>query len=344
MKLPTINGNEIVPVRLIPIITHGTFGQETLPGILANRVRVDRFPADPACDSVEIEVDGEFANVSRETLGLSSRCLKDIKVSAYHLNDGEPVKMLPVEWDDIYHDISMLEPVMRKKEEKIGVRGALRPKWSLKATKILPPGVFLWRHDLDILWKFHYLFYCEWSGEHPDARTLIYNAYIRPEVRSLCFEGFETLLSTASKLETSENQATLTQKKSNLPDRKGLKVPKEERRKEEDFTRVIKSIFNQLMAEGNLEILRPGNTLEFLKCLKIRVQGLDKMEDKVTTFGEVVEWVKPIEIACIKMQKPRVVRGQNSRMNKPYSRADVSRLLSELRKIHRDIWPSNKQK
>lgn len=197
MKLPVLNGNELVPVRLIPLLTHDSFGQETLSGILANRLRVDGFRADPADKTVVLRVDGELTNVSRAELGLSSRCAKDINVFAYHLNENsEPVKMLSIEWDNIYRNISVLEPVLRKEEERIGVHDALFSEWSLKATKILPPGVFLWRHDLDAIWKFHYMFMIKWSLEHTDARILNYDAYIRPEDRGLYFEGFEPLIST----------------------------------------------------------------------------------------------------------------------------------------------------
>jgi hypothetical protein len=225
MKLPAIMGNEIVPVRLIPVFTHDSLGQKPISGILANRLRVDGFPADPDYDSTEIIVDGEFTSVSRAERGLSSRCARDVNVFACHLNENsEPVKMLSIEWDNIYRDISVLAPVLRKEEELIGVNDALASAWSLKATKLLPPGVFLWRHDLDVLWQYHNSFYLHWFGEHSDARILNYDAYVRPEVRSLYLEGFEHLMPVNDN--TTKNNDLLEKKCETVTEPSTLKTSK----------------------------------------------------------------------------------------------------------------------
>jgi hypothetical protein len=131
-----------------------------------------------------------------------------------------------------------------------------------------------------------------------------------------------------------------TTKKGNLPDRKGMKVPEGERRETEDITKVIDSLFNQLMKEGNIEVLKPRQIGAFLKCLKKKVNDDFKMEDGIITYGQLVKEVKigdPVE--CILMDKPRVVRGKKGREIKWYTRNDITRHLSELRRVHRKKFP-----
>lgn len=193
MKLPTINGREVVPVRLVPVITHNEFGPQTLSGILANRLRVDGFPHNPKFDSVEVVIDGEIS--SEQSATVVTKRLKDLRFHAYHLNDsGEPVKMLSIEWDEIYHNILALEKRLRSRDADGDRENLLRAEWQKGATTILPPGVFLWRDDLDFLWQYHFSFYLKWSGEHPELRLLNYDAYVRPEERSILLQGFEAYI------------------------------------------------------------------------------------------------------------------------------------------------------
>lgn len=336
MQLPVIDGKEIVPVRLIPVVTHNRLGPESLSGILANRLRVDGFKLDPTYNCVDDVTDEGLPVVTK--VKLSDRCARDIDVYAYHLDHGgTPVKMLSIEWDNIYFDITKLEPVLRMKEKEIGVHNALYSVWREQATQALPPGVFLWRHDLYALWQFHLSFYSEWSGERPDQRILNLEAYVRPEYLSMYLEGFEQLLNK------NDRQLPIS-KSSNLPPRTGMTIPEDKRRKEEDFTRSIRSFFKQSLESGNKEKLEQGNLVDFLRALKKRVEGLDKLEDGITTYGELVEWVKPSETDCVMMVKPRVVRNKKEREKKPYTRNDVSKLLSELRNAHREHFPVNRKK
>lgn len=130
----------------------------------------------------------------------------------------------------------------------------------------------------------------------------------------------------------------LPKKKSNLPDRKGQTIPKEKRRKEEDFTRITASLFEQLQEEGNTEVLEPRQIDAFLNCLKKRINDDVKLKDSMETYSELTEKVKigdPQQ--CILMKKPRVVAGQAARKNEWYTRNDLSRRLSELRSIHRAV-------
>jgi hypothetical protein len=122
-------------------------------------------------------------------------------------------------------------------------------------------------------------------------------------------------------------------KTNNLPDWKGKTIPKAKRRKPEDFTKVIDSLFIQLQKEGNNEVIKPRQVDAFLKCLKDRTKDLSKLENSIISYGELIKEVKtgnPSE--CVLMQKPRIVRGEKCRENKWYSRKDVGKRLSELRK------------
>jgi hypothetical protein len=189
------------------------------------------------------------------------------------------------------------------------------------------------------------------SSESPPEPTEEVKKYLslfairREDFRNWCFVEGEPLpkfwfpLDEVAKITCPIEPA---KKSSNLPDRKGKIVPENERRNVEDFTRVIDSLFNQLQKEGNTEVLKPRQLEAYLKCLKKRVNEDSKMKDGITTYSQLVKNVKvgnPDE--CILMEKPRVVRGKKDREIKWYTLNDVSRHLSELRRVFRDQFPHN---
>ncbi|GFE57219.1 hypothetical protein [Geobacter sp. AOG1] len=131
-----------------------------------------------------------------------------------------------------------------------------------------------------------------------------------------------------------------SRKTSNLPDRKGKVVPESKRRKKADFTKAIDSLFFQLIEEGNIEVLKPGQTIAFLKSLKKRIHDDDKMKDSNQTYGELVKDVKiNTSDECMLMQNPRNVRNKKTPESKWYTRNDVGKRLSELRSEHRGEFP-----
>ena len=132
---------------------------------------------------------------------------------------------------------------------------------------------------------------------------------------------------------------TAVEKKYNLPNRKGMKIPINKRRKPADFTRVIDSLFYQLFDEGNHEILQPRQLQAFIKCLKKRVTDDAKMKDTSTTYAELINEViisDPDE--CLLMVKPRAVKGSNGPIDKYYTRKDIGKRLSELRNSHPEYF------
>jgi hypothetical protein len=220
MKLPMIQGREAVPVRLIPIITHNELGQASLTGILANRLDIGSWHYPSDFDEIEVDVYDEETDTTERTTKTRAELIgpqgRDNEVAAYHLNDGKtPVKMWATEWDVIRHDIKLLEPVLREIKKKNGVPQSMEPVWRLEATKKLPPGVFLWREDMDLLWQRHTDYYGRTPYEPAYFRKGVnYEAYISPEYRALVWEGFEHLRSNLDDSRKSngllESEATMS--------------------------------------------------------------------------------------------------------------------------------------
>lgn len=479
MRLPIIQDREIVPVRLIPIIANSSLGYLTLPGILANRLNIGGFDYSSDFDEIEVDVYDEETGCSERTTITKAELIgpqkRDNGVAAYHLNDdGKPVKMWASEWHVIYRDISILEPVLREVEKKNGVPQSMYSVWRLKATKILPPGVFLWRDDLDLLWQAHVSHYSPSSFESPDFRKGVnYDAYIRPEYLKLILEGFEHLVSTdvssinemvssAQPALTVENTVTIGEaanilsttteeifklmfsagealltpliyldepkhmyrresgteitheyldglfeiggvrrlawnragiariafggsygvllerdqftyylsegeevylnradlrvaieelkrlkqdvphqttppvepctRGSNLPDRKGQKVPEDERRPMAAITQVLKSVIENCIENGNLEVVRPGNIDGFLKHLRTLIDSEVKLRDGVGTYANFIEEVKCGINGFVRMRYSKSRKGKTDKKSRQYPRAYITKRLSELRK------------
>ena len=193
--LPLINGKEIIPVRLIPLIVNAWIGQVTLAGILANKVQVSGWPYPSDHQPVEVSVYDEKTGSSELTTVTRADLIGRKKhvngVHAFHLNDdGIPVIMRPSEWEAIYRDVSVLEPVLRKTEETNGVSDSMEAAWRLEATKVLPPGVFLYRDDYELLFQRHIDSFTSITDyDPPDFRMINYSVYIRPEYKTLVWEG-----------------------------------------------------------------------------------------------------------------------------------------------------------
>lgn len=199
MKLPVIHGREVVPVRLIPLITYDELGPVSLTGILANRLNIGGWNYSEDFDEVEINEFNEETGLTERTT--KSRCeltgpeWRNNRIFAYHLHNGKtPTKMSAPEWDDIYHEIKQIESLLRKTKESKGLEPSQKPIWRLKTTIALPPGVFLWREDLDEFWSRYTNYYGEAPGEPEYFRKPVnYEAYIRPDYQMLILEGFEHL-------------------------------------------------------------------------------------------------------------------------------------------------------
>lgn len=208
MKYPVIEGREIVPVRLIPLIANAWLGYEAIAGILANRVGINAWPYPSDQELIEVNVIDEATGCAELTSITRAKLIgpqqRDNGVHAYHLNnDGNPVKMWSSEWDSIYREISLAELKQRKKEKKNGVPGSRESTWKLRVTKILPSGVFLWRDELDLLWNAHISTFSKRIKYHPDFLKMNHDVYLSPVYFKLVWEGFEHLMPPEKLLYTS---------------------------------------------------------------------------------------------------------------------------------------------
>lgn len=340
MKLPVIGDKEIIPVRLIPFIANAWLGQVTLAGILANKVRISGWPYPSDSEQIEVSVRDEKTDcvetimISRaELIGQQKR---DNGIAAYHLNDdNEPVLMRASEWETIFREISVIEPLMRNAEKKNGVTDSMESTWRLKVTEVLPPGVFLWRNDFEALWEAHIKSFTTIpsSTELPDFRKVNYDAYIRPQYHKLVWEGFEYLQSNSISIK-------LTERKNNLPDRKDKLIPENERRKKAEFTQVMESIFARCIRERNTEILQQHQIDAFLRHLSKLADDNknEKIENDKRGYAELVEEVKSGSNGGVLMRNPKKKGGGISRKDRWYPKSYVSKKLTELRKTHPDIF------
>ncbi len=210
MNLPRISGREVVPVRLVPIITHQYIDQRILAGILSNNLNIGGWDCSSDDEEVETEVfDEELGCVKRAIKSkseLQGQLQPDNLIYAYYLHDSKTiVRMNPKEWEIIYRDIKLLATALRDEEKADQKKRSIPANWKQKATEILPPGVFLWRNDLDRLWEEHVAYYGQTQFEPSNFRDgANYNAYIRPEDRRLIWEGFEHM-TTASNSSRNKN-------------------------------------------------------------------------------------------------------------------------------------------
>lgn len=156
MKLPIIKGRETIPVRLIPFITGWDVSPDQVANILAHKEKFDRF--------------GELF--------------------AYHLQDGDPSRILPKEWDGILLSLEVLSDKLKSLET---IDFENYPRWRLDSVPLLPPGVFVWRDDFEAAYKQarspEYITYLD---ETPGIRELNYSPLLNLPA-TILLEGFDKL-------------------------------------------------------------------------------------------------------------------------------------------------------
>lgn len=192
MKLPAIDGKEIVPLRLIPFITNSIPGLATLFGILANRLNfvgdpyeqvyeqqeriVHRYIKETGC-SVQEKEKYKTLSIPKDNNGMDA-----YRLDVYDV----PVKISLSEWDQKYLAIKGTNmDYLYLREFRYTGDPVL---WRLKVSKSLPSGVFLWRDELD----------SSWQG--PISRVLFpkinLDIYIKSEYLDFACEGLEDLMQT----------------------------------------------------------------------------------------------------------------------------------------------------
>ena len=185
MELPTIGGKEIVPVRLIPFVLSAIPGMATIPGILAQRLNLNGFLYDP----VNGRPESRSGSIVRAILGTEREESPrgDNGLRSYSLDHYDvPVEMAPSEWDEIYRDGSY--SISLDSSGRVVKFDGTPYLWRREISKFLPPGIFIWREELDSLGRQQTLF----------TRDLNIDAYISSECQGVVWEGFEHLMPNAT--------------------------------------------------------------------------------------------------------------------------------------------------
>lgn len=168
MRLPLIDGREVIPVRLIPFITSFQIGPQRVVKLLAHKE------------------------------GLAWPKLRDEdKFSAYHLPDqGTPARVLPVEWDRVLDDQKVLEAKIRTGES---FEDEKYYDWRRATIEGLPAGVFVWRDEFEAAFLSAHSRECLSiiGTERVGSRELNFQPMIEAEFRPIVIEGFEALLTPA---------------------------------------------------------------------------------------------------------------------------------------------------
>jgi hypothetical protein len=123
-------------------------------------------------------------------------------------------------------------------------------------------------------------------------------------------------------------------------------------RSPEDITLVVTSLFKQFLESGDREILRVGQTVAFLKCLKERsttektIEGKERrLWESMQTYAQLVEYVKPTGLDdVVMMVNPRLAKGADGKKYRgkvPYTKRYISKLLCELRGNHRNYFSND---
>lgn len=122
MKLPSLEGREIIPVRLIPFITGFNVGPHSLVKLLAHKQ------------------------------GLAWPVFRpEDELLAYQLNfQGEATKLLPKEWDIFVSDMDILEKRLKLQEQ---FEDEKYPGWRREAVKLLPARIFVWREEFEVVFQ-----------------------------------------------------------------------------------------------------------------------------------------------------------------------------------------------
>lgn len=162
MALPRIDNREIIPVRYISYVTGWDVSPDVVAKILAHSETFQHF--------------GELY--------------------AYHIQAGDPVKMLPKEWNVVEADLDILKDSLKHSEEFAYQN---YPQWRKQSVGVLPPSTFVWKDEFEQAYT-----YARdperWSyiEEIDGIRALNLHPLIPHGMREVVFEGFESLLDTSA--------------------------------------------------------------------------------------------------------------------------------------------------
>ena len=159
MKTLTINvdGREALPVRALAYVTGWTLSPDAIA-----------------------------ENLAKKTPNL---CAKLKNTVAYHLHGGEPIEVLPKEWDGI---LAKIEGLASELQEKYPTGNQAYADWRARVISKLPEGVFVWLDEFekDFFSDFRaesVTFVVEREGD----RDLNYKPMITADEREMVLCGFQ---------------------------------------------------------------------------------------------------------------------------------------------------------
>ncbi|MGD9685461.1 MAG: hypothetical protein AB7U43_00615 [Desulfobacter sp.] len=250
MKLPIIEGKEVVPVRFIPFVTHGIYGRKIIVGILAHQLKPNCFPLDTYYSQSTAEIEAVIAemqvvrhprNKNNGTASVTHPSplveifcvdseeepfVEDISPEeqereelfyAHRLNvEGKPESIPTEKWRTVLWDMEPIIESAHREEDEIGIRGAKRKDWHVNTLKLIPANSFLWKEDFERIWQAHLDSY----SVHDDDMlvTIDYGVDIENEEPSkpLVQEAFDRLNAVSKKqpVESKRHKITDEERKS----------------------------------------------------------------------------------------------------------------------------------
>lgn len=170
-----IEGRHAIPVRAIPYVTGWKLSPDELARQLARRA-------------------GEhFSRLEN--------------VSAYHMQSGSLVKILPKEWDAYVVKLDALDADLRAKNANASQGYAA---WRSESVALLPASVFVWADE------FEASFYEDFSpdrisilNERPGDRDLLYTPILSDDIRSMIFSGLSARVACLNDAVTDSQDADI---------------------------------------------------------------------------------------------------------------------------------------
>ena len=157
-----IDGQQLIPVRMIPFVTGWKFSPDSIVRILAKKEQWHR-----------------------------------IFIKSYHLDpNGEHQLMLPKEWDVINADLEILSSKLKELEKH---EDENYNRWRNESIRHIPAGTFVWLSDLEHSWKTTFSGRLKTlTIERESDKRLNLIPYLQKELYPVIYEGFESLTANPS--------------------------------------------------------------------------------------------------------------------------------------------------
>lgn len=163
-----IDKRQLIPVRLIPLITGWSFSPDIVAEIMAGQDPIHR-----------------------------------VSIPSFHLDQyGNISELLPKEWDGVVTDLDILSNTLSANEM---VDNESYPIWRRESIKLLPEATFVWLDDLETAWNTAFSEdHMHLMDERPGDREINLSPLIPANVSGYIYEGFEPLIVSVTSNSTSK--------------------------------------------------------------------------------------------------------------------------------------------